>query len=217
MENNDLFWFCNWKLYDWGLITICCWIVIPYIFFPCLLSSLHLIKLIICVQTNTEQCSSCAIDNLICMLIYLRPPFHTKTHRRFIKVQIEHMHLALVETGEHIFVTYRAAGVCIKPGEDALPVVRMVASPETHSCALWQRVHAYAALAVLRHGQVPTVLARRHVDDEPTVHPKVEVKLGPIDPDRCLIPEQVQDVVRHNDVPLLSRELQVKEICPRGK
>jgi hypothetical protein len=101
------------------------------------------------------------------------------------------MHLVSVETGEHIVATYRAAGICIKLGEDALPVVRMVASPKTHSCALWQRVHAYVALAVLRHSQVPTVLECRHIDYEPTVHPKGEVKLGPVDPDRCLIPEPV--------------------------
>jgi hypothetical protein len=55
-------------------------------------------------------------------------PFHTRTPSWFTKVQTEHMHLASVETGEHIVVVDRAAGVCIKLGEDALLVVRMVAS-----------------------------------------------------------------------------------------
>jgi hypothetical protein len=72
-------------------------------------------------------------------------------------------------------------------------------------------VYAYAALAVLRHSQVPTVLERRHVDNEPTVHPKSEVEVEPIDPDRRLIPEPVQNVVRYNDVPLLGRELQAPQ------
>jgi hypothetical protein len=68
-------------------------------------------------------------------------------------------------------------------------------------------VHAYAALAVLWHSQVPTVLERRHIDDEPMVHPKGEVQVEPVDPDRRLILEPVQNVVMHNDVPLLSHEL----------
>ena len=38
--------------------------------------------------------------------------------------------------GEHIVTADRAACVGLKPGEDALAVVRMVASPETHLCAL---------------------------------------------------------------------------------
>ena len=79
------------------------------------------------------------------------------------------MHLVSVEMGEHIVSEDRAAGVGLKPSEDALAVVWMVASPETHRCALRQRLHAYAAVAILLLNQVPTVLKRQQVDDEPEI------------------------------------------------
>jgi hypothetical protein len=52
--------------------------------------------------------------------------------------------------GQHFIAADRAAGVRYKPGEDALPMERVFASPETHRCALRQPQHAYAAVAVLR-------------------------------------------------------------------
>lgn len=113
------------------------------------------------------------------------------------------------QMGEHFVAADRAAGVRNKPGEDALPVERVFASPETHRCALRQRLHAYAAVAVLRRNQDPTVLKRRQVDDEPVVHPKGEVEVEAIDPTTRLVPQPVQNVVRHDDVPLLRREVQV--------
>ena len=79
------------------------------------------------------------------------------------------MHLVSVEMGEHIVSVDRAAGVGLEPSEDALVVVRMVASPEMHRCALRQPLHAYAAVAILLLNQVPTVLKRWQVDDEPDI------------------------------------------------
>ena len=52
--------------------------------------------------------------------------------------------------GEHCVAADRAAGVRIKPVEDALPVVQMVASSETHRCVLRRRLHAYDAVAIVR-------------------------------------------------------------------
>ena len=52
--------------------------------------------------------------------------------------------------GQHFVAADRAVGVHNKPGEDALPMERVFASPETHRCALRQPQHAYAAVAVLR-------------------------------------------------------------------
>lgn len=51
------------------------------------------------------------------------------------------MHLVSIEMGENIVSADREAGVGLKPSEDALAVVRMVASPETCHCALRQRMH----------------------------------------------------------------------------
>ena len=52
--------------------------------------------------------------------------------------------------GQHFVAADRAAGVRNKPGEDALPMERVFASPETHRCALRQPLHAYATVAILR-------------------------------------------------------------------
>ena len=74
-----------------------------------------------------------------------------KTARGFTNVQTGlHSGLHSAEMGEHIVAADRAACVGLKPGEDALAVVWMVASPETHRCALRQRLHAYAAVAVVQ-------------------------------------------------------------------
>ena len=59
---------------------------------------------------------------------------------------------------EHFLAAYRAAGVRNKPREDALPVERVFASSEMHHCAQGQSLHAYGAVAVLRHNKDPTVL-----------------------------------------------------------
>ena len=82
------------------------------------------------------------------------------------------MHLVSVEMGEHIVSTDRAAGVGLKPSEDALVVVWMVASLEMHLCMLRHRLHAYAAVAIHLLNQVPTVLKHQQVDDEPEVDAK---------------------------------------------
>ena len=108
-----------------------------------------------------------------------------KTAIRFTKVQTG---LHSVEMGEHIVTADRAACVGLKPGEDALAVVRMAASPETHGCALRQRLHAYAAVAVIQLNQVPTALKRRQVYDEPEIHSKGEVEVEPVNPQTGLMP-----------------------------
>ena len=85
----------------------------------------------------------------------------------------------------------------------------MVASSETHRCALRQRLHAYDAVVIIRRNHVPTVMKRRYVEDEPEVHPQVEVELDPNDPKTRITPQLVQNVLRHDDAPLLVREMQV--------